>query len=100
MYPLCSGGDIELIVASQTTFRLLTLKPGIFPSLRSIAYNHGGLWGSYSRRAERWYLRVVALGHARPLFSSWICGTSRWDRDGQTWVFTRQMDVKELDWLR
>ena len=85
---------------TQTTFRLLTLQPGILPTLQTIAYNHGGTWGSYSKRAERWYLRVVALGHARPLFSSWICGTSRWDRDGQTWVFTRQMDVKELDWLR
>ena len=79
---------------------MFTLKPGLLPALRTVAYNHGGLWGRYSKRAERWHLRLVALGKVRPLFSSFTCGTSRWDRDGQEWVFTAQMASKELEWLR
>ena len=71
-----------LILELQSTFQIFTSRQGLLPSLQTVAYNHGGLWGRYSKRAERWRSRVMALGKARPLFSSLTCGTSRWDRHG------------------
>ena len=97
---LLQNRSVVLIGTLQSTFRVLALQPGVLPVLRSVAYNHGGLWGRYSRRAVRWRVRLFELGQKRPLFSSFTCGTSRWDRVGDGWTFTAQMNPNQPEWLR